>query len=211
MNTALAIPNRPRRHRKAAFTLVEMMIGVGIFLGIFVGVMIALQIFGMRVYTIAATKLSTQADARKALNDLRDEIRSAKLVYVGTYTNSFSRITNGLAQTGNALEIFLADTNNSPSTNPIIYYQRSTAATNALYRLSDNVVERLADYVTNNDVFTAEDYRTQTMTSYDNNPVIRVTLCFNQLEYAAGMVNGRGLDVYNAYRLQTRVSRREKD
>ena len=211
MKTATHISNGPRRHT-AAFTLVETMIGVGIFLGIFVGVMIALQIFGMRVYTQAATKLSTQADARKVLNDLRDEIRSAKLVYVGTYvTNSFCRITNGLPQTGNALEIFLADTNNSPSTNPIVYYQSSAAATDALYRVRDNVVQKLANYVTNSDVFTAEDYRMQTMTSYDNNPVIRVTMCFNQLDYAAGMVNGHALDVYNAYRLQTRVSRREKE
>ena len=160
------------------------MVGVGIFLGIFIGVMVGLQIFGLRVYTLAATKLSATADARKTLNALREEIRSAKMVYVGTYANgAFSRIANGLPQTGNALEIYSADTNDMPGTMPVVYYQSSSGSTNALYSVSNNVVSMMANYVTNYYVFTAEDYQTNTLTSYDNNPVIRVTLQFYQWEY----------------------------
>jgi type II secretory pathway pseudopilin PulG len=205
-------PIQPRPRRTAAFTLVEMMIGVGIFLGIFIGVMVGLQIFGLRVYTLSATKLSATADARRTLNTLREQIRSARLVYVGTYTNgAFSRIANGQPQTGNALELYSVGTNDMTiSSTPVIYYQDSSSATNALYDVNNGVVSLLADYVTNYDVFTAEDYQASTLTSYDNNPVIRVTLQFYQWEYPLGFVGTSGVNAYNFYRLQTRVSPRCK-
>jgi type II secretory pathway pseudopilin PulG len=205
-------PDPLQHHQTSAFTLVEMMISVGIFLGILVGVMVGLQIFGLRVYTLSATKLSATADARKTLNELRAHIRSAKLVYVGTYTNSaFSRISNGLPQIGNALEIYSADTNDEPDQVPVIYYKNSSGSANALYSTSNDVVSELANYVTNYDVFAAEDYMTNILTSYDNNPVIRVTLQFYQWEYPLGIVGTNGINAYNFYRLQARVSRRAKE
>ncbi|HUB87237.1 MAG TPA: hypothetical protein VMB22_05050 [Verrucomicrobiae bacterium] len=205
-------PNPSSRCRTAAFTLVEMMVSVGIFLGILVGAMVALQVFGLRVYTLGATKLNATADARKTLNDLRDQIRSAKQVFVGDYTNdAFSRISNGLAQTGNALEIFATDTNDTPDEVPTIYYQQTVGSSNALFSVSNSVVSLLADYVTNYDVFTAEDYQANVLTSYDNNPVIRVTLEFDQWEYPIGFVGTNALNAFDFYRLQTRVSRRTKE
>jgi type II secretory pathway pseudopilin PulG len=218
MKPACTQPDKPRPRRKAAFTLVEMMVGTGIFLGIFIGVMVGLQIFGLRVYTLAATKLSATADARQALNALRNQIRSAMLVYVGAYstTGGFSRIANGLPQTGNALELYFGtndmtlNTISVLSTNPVIYYQNSSSATNALFSVSNNVVSLLANYVTNYDVFTTEDYQTNVLTVYDNNPVIRVTLQFYQWEYPLGVVGTNGVNAYNFYRLQTRISPRCK-
>lgn len=205
-------PGKLRPGRRSAFTLLEMMVGLGIFLGIFIGVMVGLQIFGLRVYTLAATKLSATAGARKTLNALREQIRSAKTVYVGTYTlGTFSRITNGLPQTGNALQVYFSETNNAPAGLPVIYYQDASSSTNALYSISNNVVNLLANYVTNRCVFTAEDYQANILTSYNNNPVIRVTLQFYQWEYPIGFVGDSGFNAYNFYRLQTRVSRRAKE
>ncbi len=205
-------PNRFSRRRISAFTLVEMMIGLGIFLGIFVGVMVGLQIFGMRVYTLAATKLSATGDARKSLNILRGQIRSAKTIYVGNYAGGgFSRIANGQPQTGNALEIYFTDTNEAPASTPAIYYQASSSSENALYSVSNGVVDRIANYVTNYYVFTAEDYQANTLTNYDNNPVIRVRLQFYQWEYPIGFTGTNAINAYNFYRLQTRVSRRTKE
>jgi type II secretory pathway pseudopilin PulG len=205
-------PDPLQHHRASAFTLLEMMVSVGIFLGILVGVMVGLQIFGLRVYTLSATKLSATADARKTLNELRADIRSAKLVFVGTYTNNtFSRISNGLPQIGNALEIYSADTNDEPDQVPVIYYKNPSGSANALYSASNDVVSELADYVTNYDVFAAEDYMTNILTSYDNNPVIRITLQFYQWEYPLGIVGTNGVNAYNFYRLQARVSRRAKE
>src|ERR1700722_3203460 len=74
---------RSHRTSTSAFTLVEMMMSVGIFLFLFIGVMVAIQIFGLRVYTLAATKLSATTGAREALNQIRDDIREAKTLQVG--------------------------------------------------------------------------------------------------------------------------------
>jgi hypothetical protein len=146
------------------------------------------------------------------LNSLREAIRSSKTVYVGTYTAGiFSRITNGLPQTGNALQIYYADPTGVSGTNPVIYYQQSSTATNALFRAGNDGVKRMANYLTNYYVFTAEDFQAKVLTSYDNNPVIRITLQFYQWEYPIGFVGTNGVNAYDFYRLQTRVSRRAKD
>jgi type II secretory pathway pseudopilin PulG len=206
---------KPSTHRRtAAYTLVEMMVGMGIFLGVFVGVMLSLQLFGLRVYTLAATKLTATQDARSALNALRNNIRSAKQIHVGNYgAGGFSRIPDGDPQTGNALELFFPDPNNNdePGTSPTIYYQHSTTSTNALFSVTNNTVKMLANYVTNNYVFTAEDYQAKTLTTFDNNPVIRITLQFYQWQYPIGVIGGsNSINAYNHYRLQTRVGRRAK-
>ena len=64
--------------RRAAFTLAEMMISAGIYLFIFVGVIVAIQIFALRIYTLAATKLTATQGSRKAMNQIRDDIRQGK-------------------------------------------------------------------------------------------------------------------------------------
>jgi type II secretory pathway pseudopilin PulG len=208
MKTSRPTCDHVRPRRRSAFTLVEVMVSVGIFLGIFVGMMMGLQIFGLRVYTLAATKLSATADGRKTMNGLRKEVRSAKTVYVGTYAHgAFSRIQNGQPQTGNALEIYPAD----PAAAPVVYYQNSSGLTNALYSISAGEVKLVANYMTNYYVFTAEDYRTNVLTSYDNNPVIRIRLQFYQWEYPLGFVGTNAVNAYNFYRLQTRISRRAKE
>ena len=199
---------RTPRGRRAAFSLVETIVSLGIYLGIIVGTMVGLQIFGLRVHTLAATKLTATADSRKSLNALREQIRSAKTLYVGTYAQgAFSRITNGLPQTGNALAVYYTDINNVQGEVPVVYYQSSSA----LYRMKSNSVTLFANYVTNYYVFTAEDYQANTMTSYNNNPVIRITLQFYQWEYPLCFIGSNGINAYNFYRLQTRISRRAKD
>lgn len=210
MKHALTITNRPRRRTRAGFTLVEMMMGVGLFLVIFVAAMVGLQLFGARVYTLSATKLAATADARKTLNSLRKDIRSAKLVYVGTFNNgAFARIPNGEPQTGNALEVFYPDDNDQPSPIPVIFYQNPNG-TNVCIS-SNGVVQVLANFVTNYFMFTAEDYQANIMVNYGNNPVIRVTMQFHQWEFPLGVVGPDGLNAYNHYRLQTRISRRLKE
>src|SRR5271154_5856034 len=87
------IQARSRRQNFSAFTLVEVMMSVGIYLFIFIGVMVAIQLFGLRVYTLAATKLSATAGARKALNQIRDDIREAKTLQVGNLQTAGSPTT----------------------------------------------------------------------------------------------------------------------
>ena len=75
-----------------------------------VGAMVAVQIFALRIYTLAATKLVATAGGREAMNQIRDQIRGGKIVYVGNLFHcpqvpSFQYITNA-PQQGNALIIY---------------------------------------------------------------------------------------------------------
>lgn len=212
MKTGIHFSSASQPRRTPAFTLTELMVSMSIFVGILVGTTIALQLFGEKVYILAATKMAATADARKSLNSLRSHVRSAKEVYVGDYTNNnFSLIPSGHLQTGNALELYYLNTNDQVSDTPVIYYQSSEGTHSALYCLSNQVVTKLANYVTNYDVFRAEDYQGQIMSTHVNNRVICITLHFYQWEYPIGIIGTNGLNAYNFYRLQTRVTRRAKE
>jgi type II secretory pathway pseudopilin PulG len=210
------IQNRARRRNVRGFTLVEMVITVGVFLFIFVGVMVAVQIFGLRIYTLAATKLVATAGGRQAMNQIRDQIREGKMVYVGNCSSpinsSFALIGTTNAQAGNALIIY-------PTTNTTwysIYYLDTRTTTNCLiqFNVSNSVTtytKTLAKYVTNQIVFDARDWQNNIVTneqSLDNRLLIEVKLQFSQWEYPIAFVGGVGLNAYDYYQLRTRVFRR---
>jgi Tfp pilus assembly protein PilW len=209
------IQNRSRRRNIRGFTLAEMVITVGVFLFIFTGVMVSVQIFGLRIYTLAATKLSATAGGRQALNQIRDQIREGKMIYVGSCSNavssSFQLITNA-PQQGNALIIY-------PTTNTAsysIYYLDTRTTTNRLiqFNVSNSVTtytKTLALYLTNQIVFDMEDYQRNIVTneqSLDNRLLVRITMQFSQWEYPIAFVGGVGLNAYDYYQLRTRVFRR---
>ena len=99
-------PSPTRGGALAGFTLVEIMVTSGIFLMV-VMAMVAVQIYGLRVYTLAATKLTATQGGRETLNNIRDAIRGSTVVYVGTYTNgAFLVIPNGQQQIGNASGLY---------------------------------------------------------------------------------------------------------
>jgi type II secretory pathway component PulJ len=215
------IQSRINRKNISAFTLAEMMISVGIYLIVFVGVMIAIQVFALRIYTLAATKLSATGEARKALNQIRDDIRQAKLLAVGTLTTvgnptTFTAIAApGLAQ-GYALKVW--STTNYPGAPYTVYYLDQSAATNYLrsYMVDSNSVvtsNTLVGYITNTLVFDAEDYLGNIVTNnVKNNQVYKLTLQFSQWEYPIAFIGtNQGLNEYNYYQLRTRVSRRAID
>jgi hypothetical protein len=210
------IRNRARRRAVRGFTLAEMVITVGVFLFIFTGVMVAVQIFGLRIYTLAATKLVATAGGRKALNQIRDQIREGKMVSVGNCSSpsysSFALIGTTNSQQGNALIIY-------PTTNTAwysIYYLDTSTTTNRLiqFNVSNSVTtytNTLAKYLTNNIVFDARDWQNHIVTndqSLDNRLLIEVTMQFSQWEYPIAYVGTNGLNAYDYYQLRTRVFRR---
>lgn len=215
MKDLLNIKNRSRRTR-GGFTLVEMMLTVGIFLFIFTGVMVGMQVFGLRVYTLAATKLMATESARKTLDKMRDQIREAKTVYVGNcsapLSSSFSLIGLSNSQAGNALIIYPTTNQNYFS----IYYLDTSTSTNYLtqFIVTNNATyytNKLAGYITNNIVFDAEDYLGTVATNYqslDNRQVIKVTMQFSQWEYPIAVVGGNDFNAYDYYQLRTRIFRR---
>jgi type II secretory pathway pseudopilin PulG len=209
----------PRPHRTAAFTLVEMMISVGIYLGLFIGVMVAIQIFGLRVYTLAATKLTATADGRQALNSMRDDIRQAKTLQVGALgtagvPTTFAAYSGTNLADGTALQIFLT-TNSLPY---IIYYLDTSTPTNYLkeYSVNSNSVAtttKLCAYITNSIIFEAEDFQGHAQTnSLKNNQVYSLTLQFYQWEYPIAFIGtNHALNEFNYYQLRTKVCRRALD
>ncbi|MGB8369614.1 MAG: PilW family protein [Limisphaerales bacterium] len=217
MNLFKNIQNRARRRNVRGFTLVEMVVTVWVFLFVFTGVMVAVQIFGLRIYTVAATKLVATTGGRQALNQIRDQIREGKMVYVGNCSaplySSFTLIGTTNSQQGNALIIY-------PTTNTgwcSIYYLDTSTTTNRLlqFNVSNNVTtytNTLAKYLTNQIVFDARDWKNTILTndqSLDNRLLIEVTMQFSQWEYPIAFVGGVGLNAYDYYQLRTRVFRRE--
>jgi prepilin-type N-terminal cleavage/methylation domain-containing protein len=199
------------RKFRQGFTLVEIMTVMAIFV-MMVGAMVSLQIFGLRVYTLAATKISATTSGRQVLNDMRDRIRSAQVVYVGTYSNGFSQIPLGIAQQGNAIQIF-STTNTADTNNAIVFYMDPTNSTNVMKMVSSGAETVVAKFMTNYYCFQAEDYRQNLLTNanaYPDNPVIHVTMQFYQWEYPIGCVGGTGVNAYDYYCLNTRISRRTK-
>jgi prepilin-type N-terminal cleavage/methylation domain-containing protein len=211
-----AIQNGLHRRNARGVTLPEMMITVVVFLYIFTGVWLAVQLFGLRVYTLAATKLSATADGRKALNMVRDQIRAGKIINVGNCSNaigsSFQLITNGLQQ-GNALQIY-------PTTNTAgytIFYLDTSTTTNRLlqFNVTNNVTtytNTLAKYITNVIVFNLEDWQTNIPLSeatLDNRLLVRMTMQFSQWEYPIAKIGpSNSWNAYDYYQLRTRVFRR---
>lgn len=211
------------RRGRAAFTLVEMMIAAGIYLVIFVSAMVAIQIFALRIYTLGATKLTATEGSRKALNQIRDDIRQGKGLLVGNSDNvgDFTAFGGTNGAVGNALEIF-STTNFSGPPYSIYYLQTNTvgniSSNNLLWisvtSLASNTV-KLASYITNLDVFSAQDCWGNTISnSVANNQVYTVKLQFYQWEYPIAIVTTNaknGLNAYDYYQLRTRVCRRALD
>ena len=181
-----------------------MLVTSTIFLVIIVSAMLSVQLYGLRVYNLATTKVKATTSARETINDIRDRVRSATLVYVGGYTNgSFTTNATGASQIGNALQIFA--TTNTTAATAIVFYQ--DPANSVVNMVSNGAVINLeANYVTNYYCFQAEDFQGNILTNYNNNPVIAVTLMFNQLAFPFGNTNA-----YDYYRLHTRICVRNKN
>jgi type II secretory pathway pseudopilin PulG len=216
----MKIPGKINCHSRfssaAGFTLVEMIMVVGIFLFIFVGVMVGVQIFGLRIYTLEATKLVATQGARTVLNAMRDNIREGKIVYVGNCTspntNTFTLLGATNLQEGNAIIVY-------PSTNLnyyTVYYLDTNTTTNTLteFSVSNSVMtysQPLAQYITNMVVFDAENCDTSIPTNYTslgNREIIHVCLRFSQWEYPVAFIGSNAFNAFDYYQLNTRVFRR---
>jgi len=193
---------RSPRARRSAFTLAEIMTAMGLFSMVVIGVVYS-QLFGMRMFTITSTRLGASDSARKVLNQVRDDVRSGKILHVGNGDSAhFTNITlNGLRQ-GNALQI-----HPSADTNVFIRYYLDPASQSLRRTASGNgQVEVLAPYLTNRIAFYAEDYRGHTLTNDSNNRVVKLVLDFYQWEFPVARVGAGAF--YDYYHLQTRITRR---
>ena len=197
-----SVSQTSRSKGQNAFTLVETMVTMAIFLFIMTGVLSS-YMYGLRMFEITKPKLSASDDAREAISKLVNEIRSAKLVRIGNGTlNSFTAVGVNAAQTGSAIQIYA-----TTDTNSFVRYYWD-AGEQKLKRLESGAVtfSVMANAVTNAQVFTSEDMAGNIITNNLNNRVIGLSLQFNQIQYPI-MAVGPG-NYYDFYQLRTKITRR---
>jgi type II secretory pathway pseudopilin PulG len=181
----------------AAFTLVEILIAMSVFL-LLLGAILGANIFGLKVLTTTTNKLTATDQVRKAIGRMTDDIRMAKTTMVGTVNTNgdFAGHIDGEFQTGSGVMIY-------PSTNTnnfIVYYLNSSDHT---FRRSTSVAGSttiLARSITNSLPFTAQDFSGKILTNNQNNRVIHLALEFYQARVAGPTAD--------YYKLETSVTRR---
>ena len=185
-----------------AFTLAELMVSMAI-LFLFINGILYCHLFGMRMFQITKAKLGASDDARQAISLMISEIRTAKIIKVGDGSlSSFTEIPTNTPQVGSAIQIH-ATTN----TNVFVRYFWDSGD-NKLKRTTNGstAANVVAHYITNNLVFTSEDYAGNVITDNQNNRVIGLDLKFYQMEYPVYAI-GPG-NYFDYYELRSKITRR---
>ncbi len=191
-----------RIRKSAGFTLPELLVTFAVFSLALTGALYG-HIFGLKMASIVRSKVAASDQARAACGRLMQDIRSAKAVRVGNGTiSTFTPCADGSAQQGNAIQI-------QPSTNTtnfIRYYL--DAADRKLKRTTNGtvVIDVVAEYITNNVVFTLEDFRGTNLTASQNNRVVGLKMQFYQIQYPVTLIGPS--NYYDFYQLQTKITRR---
>jgi prepilin-type N-terminal cleavage/methylation domain-containing protein len=183
------------RHQ-AAFTLVEVMVAMSLF-SVLIMAIIACSFAGLKLNEYVKPKLENAEYARRTVSRLIAEVRCANSIQVGTGTKlSFTPAGASQAQIGNALRIY-------PSTNTsqfIYYFHDNQSKTMQRVPLLSSTAFVIASAVTNNSVFTMENYAGNVLTNSQNNAVVSVLL---QMRRGSAWNN-----ISDAYQVRARATRR---
>jgi hypothetical protein len=187
---------------RRAFTLTEVLTAMGIFVGL-VAMMLEANMFGLRMHEMTKVKLGASDEARRAINLLSTEIRAAKIIRIGNGNASeFHEIPINTLQQGSAIQI-----HPTTNTSQFVRYFWDTADSRLKRTLNgSNVVTIVANFITNQEVFTSEDGFGTVLTNNQNNRVIGLKLEFYQLQYPVVKI-GPG-NYYDYYRLSSKITRR---
>lgn len=185
-----------------AFTLPEVIVTMAVSMLVMAG-LITTYIFGLKLFEFCKPKLCASDNARMAFDKLSAEIRSAQLIRVGQGNlTSFTEVSLGSLQQGNAIQVYGSTDTNSFSR----YYWDSTDQTVKRITNGGSYTENIAHCVTNQLVFTSEDYSGNILTNNLNNRVIGLTLQFYQIEYPVVQI-GAG-QFYDYYQVHAKLTRR---
>ncbi len=195
-------PHRSRLISSRGFTLPEILLSTGIFVFLMAG-LLSSHIFGIKLFEISKAKLVASEDARKAVSMMVTEIRNAKILRIGSGTlTSFSEVGVNSNQVGSAIQIY-------PTTNTNTYVRYFWSTVDKKLKRTTNgtsAFEVIANSVSNQMVFSAEDYAGNILTNNENNRVISLLLQFYQLENPLIPI-GPG-NYYDYYQLRTKITRR---
>lgn len=182
--------------RRRAFTIPELMVALTIFGFVTLGIIFA-HLYGLTMFHITETSLTTTTAARQVVAKLTDEIRTCNNTLIGNVKNgAFVALLNGEKQEGNGLAIYPT----ANASNFIIYFVNSADQT--LRRTTDktNSTLILAQSITNAVVFRAENHLGQVQTNKLNNRVIHFDLEFYHPR--------RFKEVADYFKLESSVTRR---
>ena len=193
-----ATPFSPKGVR--AFTMVEMMVTMVIFSLAILGVFYA-HIFGLKQDRLISSKLGASDQSRRGFDILTRDIRSSKIWAIGNGSaSSFTSISNGLAQRGNAIQLSL-----TTDTSKYIVYYFNTNACELRRRVSGaGTTTLVASYLTNGMYFQAETFRGAIQTNLTHKGVINCSMEFAQYQYPLTRV-GTGY-LYDYYKLSFKVT-----
>jgi len=196
MNVNLSRPSATRQ--RSGFTLVESVIVMAT-LVILSGSVIMCNLYGLSMAQRQQIWLSASDDAGQAMGKLMSDIRSGASNYVGSgsLAGFTPAPTNGTVwQQGNALKIWLANTNGVTNGAFIMYYYDPPSSN--LYRTNWNVTGNGVgdvDMVTANMVMTNNMYNSNIFSAYNvvngiwtpetngvGTPLIQVCLAFSKLQ-----------------------------
>lgn len=194
-------PSRSLR-RAAAFTIPEFMITLTVIM-LFMAALITCHLLGLRMFEMTKAKLGASADSRRAINLMVSELRSSKSVKVGFGDAvGFRVVSADTALRGSALQI-----HSSTNTNAWVRYFWD--ALDQKLKRSTNGMEKgtvIASGISNEMVFSLEDYKGTVLTNNEQEFVIGLNLQFYQLQYPFVEI-GPG-NFYDYYQLQTKVTPR---
>jgi prepilin-type N-terminal cleavage/methylation domain-containing protein len=201
MRTRLSQP--ANRSARRAFSFVEMMVATVVF-ALVISAIVYTNMVGMTMMDNTRPKLDAETQSRRLLDQLVNDISSAKLVFVGDgdLATFAPVVADGAPRQGGALQLCP-----TLDTNTFILYYRDTAD-QTLRRASSGAVSGtlIAPGVTNSVVFTGEDYQGSPLTNSQQNMAIGIDLEFSQIGVGGTPIGTNNF--FRAYRFQTRVARR---
>ncbi len=187
---------RGRSRLVKGFTLAEVVIALSVFILVIAGILSA-HLVGLRMFQFNNTKLTATEWSRNTLGKLTDEVRTCNSLQIGNISGgNFSELLPGEAQQGDGLLIYpTTDTNHF-----IVYYVKHSDQTFQRATEQPDSAVILADAVTNNVAFSAQDLLEHVLTNSQNNAVIHLKLEF----YRPGLF----MQDSDYYKLETAATRR---
>jgi hypothetical protein len=191
-----------RRLDLRAFTLVEIQVSMAVIL-LVIGGVISSHVFGLKLNESTRCRLSASDAARNAIGRLVVDVRSAKMIQVGSGTYAaFTPVADGSTQQGSAIRIYPTTNTNSF----VVYYRDSSDKCLKRAETAAPTPKKIAEFLTNGILFSSENYRGDLLTDDEDNRVIGVDLQFYQIRYPTTTVGPGGF--FDFYQVRTKITRR---
>ncbi len=197
MRTATA-----QRRRPIAFTLVECLVTM-VTVMMVIGAITTAYLYALRIVEFTKPKLGASDEARTAISLLTEEVRGARLVKIGHGSvSTFNEVNFNARQEGSALQLY-------PTTNYNLFIRYFWDSNDKKLKRTTNGMTStyvVANAVSNQMVFSAQNYLGEVLTNNFNNRVIAMELRFYQIQFPITDI-GPG-NYYDFYQLRAKITRR---